>query len=202
MAKGKVTVKDLLSRLDNIGRKVDKFNETEEQKDEATKAEFAQIPLADGTIIEYDGDIATGTAVFVVGEDGEQMPAPEGTHELGGELAGTSIIVNSEGVIEEVVTEDAQSADENAEEQPKDEAMSAEDIEAIVEAKVSKLLEPMTELIENKFGDMEASQNELKDEFAKFKQAPSTEKKETKKFNRDEDMTPRQRIIMSRRNKK
>lgn len=193
MAKGKTTVKDLLSRIENIGKKQDKFEETKEEK---TEKKFAQVPLADGeTVLEYDGELAAGTAVFVVGEDGEQMAAPEGTHELGGDMAGTSIIVNADGIIDEVVTEQVE--EEAKEEAPEEEAMSTEEISKVIEAKVVELLKPLTD----KFEAMSNENSELKEAFEKFKEEPKAAE-EKKKFNRQEDMTPKQRMIMSRTNKK
>lgn len=198
MAKGKVTVKELLSRLDNIGKKVDKFNEKEEEGE--AKEKFAQVPLADGeTILEYDGELGEGTPIFVIGEDGEQMPAPVGTHELGGDLAGTSIVIEEEGIVAQVVTEEA------AENEDKDEEMSTEetpDINSIVEAKVNEALQPILEKIENGFKQVESTQNELKEDFAKLKEEPSEKKEEKQKFKRDNELTPKQRIILARRNKK
>ena len=43
---------------------------------------FEQAKLEDGTIIMWDGELATGTALFVVAEDGTQMPAPDAEHKL------------------------------------------------------------------------------------------------------------------------
>lgn len=46
---------------------------------ESVVVEFAEVTLMDGeTVLSYDGELAEGTAVFVIGEDGEQVPAPEG----------------------------------------------------------------------------------------------------------------------------
>jgi uncharacterized protein (UPF0305 family) len=43
---------------------------------------FGEAKLADGTIIQWEGEIAEGTAVNVVSEDGNITPAPDGTHTL------------------------------------------------------------------------------------------------------------------------
>lgn len=43
---------------------------------------FGEAKLADGTIIQWEGEIAEGTAINVVSEDGNITPAPDGTHEL------------------------------------------------------------------------------------------------------------------------
>jgi hypothetical protein len=43
---------------------------------------FEQAKLEDGTIVMWEGELATGTALFVVAEDGTQMPAPDAEHKL------------------------------------------------------------------------------------------------------------------------
>lgn len=72
---------------------------------------FGENTLEDGTLLKWEGDLAIGSAVFVV--DGEnQVPAPEGTHALTGDLAGTSIVLDAEGIVTELIEEGAQSSDE------------------------------------------------------------------------------------------
>jgi hypothetical protein len=38
--------------------------------------------LVDGTIVQWEGELAEGTAIMVVAEDGNTIPAPDGVHEL------------------------------------------------------------------------------------------------------------------------
>lgn len=196
MAKFKAS--DILNRLAGIEEKVSsKFDEevveNTEEKEEAKEEtqKFAEVALEDGTILSYDGELAAGTPIFVVGEDGEQMAAPEGTHELGGDMAGTSIIVNAEGIIEEVVTEEAAATEE------KEEAMSSEDITNVIAQAVAEALAPLKEEFEN----VKKQNSEFKSEIEKLKDSPSEKKEVKKKFNRDENLTPRQRVILSRRAK-
>ena len=96
---------------------------------EADEAQvFGEAVLLDGTAVSYEGELAVGTTVFIVA-DGEQIPAPEGTHELGGEFTGIKIITDANGVVVEVIderaVEDAASADF--------EAISSEEIPAALE---------------------------------------------------------------------
>lgn len=50
---------------------------------ESTKVTLATAMLADGeTQVEYEGELAEGTALFVVVPDGDNVPAPDGSHEL------------------------------------------------------------------------------------------------------------------------
>ena len=43
---------------------------------------FNDAKLADGTIIQWEGELGEGTAIMVVSEDGNTTPAPDATHEL------------------------------------------------------------------------------------------------------------------------
>ena len=109
-----------------------------EMKAQFSKSEaFEQATLSDGvTVIEYDA-LEVGQMVYVVA-DGEQIPAPEGTHTLTGDQAGISIIVDAEGKITEVIneTETAAAAEE-----------TEETFEVIDPAIIPALLESMTEAI-------------------------------------------------------
>ena len=49
--------------------------------DEPVAVELATATLTDGTIIEWEGELAVGTAVFVQTAEGN-IPAPDATHEL------------------------------------------------------------------------------------------------------------------------
>lgn len=87
---------------------------------------FETAQLSDGTEIMYDGDLAEGTVVSIQVE-GETLPLPEGTHELGGDLAGTSITVDATGTITGI----NQMANDNPE---------AEEIEAMDRTELKKLI--------------------------------------------------------------
>jgi len=43
---------------------------------------MAEAKLADGTIIQWEGDLVEGAAINVIAEDGNTTPAPDATHEL------------------------------------------------------------------------------------------------------------------------
>ena len=43
---------------------------------------FADYKLEDGTIVRVDGEMAIGTAVFVIDAEGQLLPAPDGVHAL------------------------------------------------------------------------------------------------------------------------
>lgn len=71
MNKSKLTAKEAIMQIGNLLKmdfaKVEKFNSAK---------------LADGTEVMWDGELAEGTAIMVVAEDGNQMPAPDAAHEL------------------------------------------------------------------------------------------------------------------------
>jgi hypothetical protein len=107
---------------------------------------FEQATLTDGvTVIEYDA-LEVGMPVFVVA-DGERIPAPEGTHSLSGELAGVSIVVDAEGIINEVIDE---IVNEGEGEVAVEETSS--DFQAISAEMLPQVLEGITEVIAERLG--------------------------------------------------
>jgi len=175
---------------------------------ESTEQNFSEALLMDGTAIAYEGELAPGTQVFIVA-DGEQIPAPEGTHALGGEFEGLSIVVDANGVITEVIderaTEDAASSEETPAEAPATEqAMSAADVEAIVTTKMaafSGVVESLGEMLQTIVSDNESLRTEMsamKSEFDAFKAAPSNSTTEGEKFARvTSTLTSRQQFLKS-----
>lgn len=73
---------------------------------------FASATLEDGTEIQYEGELAVDTIVMVV-VDGAEVPLAEGTHALGGDMAGKTITVDATGKILEVG--EVAAAEENSE---------------------------------------------------------------------------------------
>ena len=71
MNKTKLTPKEALMQIGKLLK-----------MDFAKVEKFETAKLADGTEIMWDGELAEGTAIMVVAEDGNQMPAPDATHEL------------------------------------------------------------------------------------------------------------------------
>jgi hypothetical protein len=166
---------------------------------------FESAVLADGvTTIEYDA-LEVGMPVFVVA-DGERIPAPEGTHALSGDLAGVSIVVDAEGIITEIIDERENEGDgEVAVEETSAEAMSAEQVESIVNAKLeafSKAVEglaEMTKAIAESNTTLVNELSSLKSDFETFKAQPSVETKEAEKFSKVGNLTARQMFL--KRNK-
>lgn len=84
------------------------------KKEEEIKVTFAEITTIDGVVMQYDGDLSEGSAVFVLDAEGNQIPAPEGQYQV--ELEGIKIVnVDVNGVvtaIEDVAIEEEPMAEE------------------------------------------------------------------------------------------
>lgn len=151
-----------------------------------TEKKFEDVSLLDGTMLTYDGELAPGTAIFVKTEDGEEIPAPEGTHELAGLFEGVSIVLDAEGIIVEVIDERTE-GEEVAEVEEVEEEMSSDDVETIVDNKLSEIETPLNaivtgiESILERNASLQSELNELKSQFNSFKNEP-TEQKEQSKF--------------------
>ena len=99
-------------------------------KDAPKKEEkFAEATTTDGTVLTYEGNLAVGTAVFITDAEGNQVAAPEGTHEL---EDGMSIVLDANGIVTEVIDPMAEEGEEGGE--------APEDFEASEVAKVIKEL--------------------------------------------------------------
>jgi len=179
----------------------------------ATAQSFNEAVLEDGTQLSYEGELVVGTAVFVVTET-EQVPAPEGTHALGGEMAGISIVVDANGIVTEVIDTTADASNDLPVEEPvldpevTASAMSADEVESIVNAKLgafSAIFEGLTEMIKTVATENDALRTEvteLKGEFNTFKAAPSNSVTETEKFARvTSTLTTRQLFLKNNINK-
>ena len=128
-----MNAKDALVQIKNL-----LFSEAEK------KAAFAMVEgkLVDGTKVSYDLE---ALEIYVIGEDGEQVPAPVGEHQL---ESGEIVIVTEAGKIAEVKKGEAPSVEieieassDVVEEDPKkDEAMAKfEEVLGGLEKKVEEL---------------------------------------------------------------
>jgi len=66
--------------------------------DEPVAVELATATLTDGTIIEWEGELMVGTAVFVQTAEGN-IPAPDATHEV----EGGTLVTTVGGLVTEIV---------------------------------------------------------------------------------------------------
>lgn len=172
----------------------------EEVSAEEVTTTFAEVTTADGeTVLSYEGELAEGVAMFIMTEEGEQVPAPEGTYELGGDMEGTTITLDADGIVVEVVSGEAEAEAEEVEA----EEMSSEKVDAKIDEKLSTLDAPLNALSEGiakliqRNKELESKFNEIEQKFEALKDTPSDKKEIKKKFSRANDMNALQRQILA-----
>lgn len=95
---------------------------SEVEKDEIKKDEFVDVTTIDGIVLRVkEEEITVGCQVFVVGEEGEETPAPEGEHNIEGKV----ITTDAEGKIVSIQEVDVDEKTE-AEEEKKEEVIEEE----------------------------------------------------------------------------
>lgn len=152
----------------------------------ADAQKFVEATLVDGTLVSVEPAVEVGAVVSVIGEGGEQLPAPDGSHEL---QDGT-LIVTEGGLIVEIVavTEAPAEPAEAAAEPNKPAALSVDDIQAKVMAKVSQsIAERINSMkfaaakdvaaLKKENGELKKALGELADVFEAFATAPVAEPK-------------------------
>ena len=113
------------------------------------KVTFAEVTTIDGIVLQYDGELAVGTPVFVLDEAGEQLPAPEGQYQIDVDGVITIISVDAQGIVNAVELP----SEEEMEETMTNEAMSKEEFSLIIEKLVNDT--------EARFSALESKLNEL-----------------------------------------
>ncbi len=152
----------------------------------ADAQKFVEATLVDGTLVSVEPAVEVGAVVSVIGEGGEMLPAPDGSHEL---QDGT-LIVTEGGLIVEIVavTEAPAEPAEAAAEPNKPAALSVDDIQAAVMAKVSQsIAERINSMkfaaakdvaaLKKENGELKKALGELADVFEAFATAPVAEPK-------------------------
>ena len=132
------------------------------KKEDEVKVMFAEITTIDGVVMQYEGDLVEGSAVFVLDADGNQIPAPEGQYQV--ELEGIKIVnVDVNGVvtaIEDVAVEE----EPMSEEEPVNEMMSKQEFDAIIQQVITDT-ESRIAALEAKFAELlEVKESKFKDE--------------------------------------
>ena len=75
--------------------------------EEKKEVAMATAELTDGTIIEWEGELAVGTSIFVQTGEG-LIPAPDATHEVTGGM----LVTTEEGVVTEIVEPEVEAKEE------------------------------------------------------------------------------------------
>jgi hypothetical protein len=167
-------------------------------------SKFEQAALIDGTIVEFEV-LEIGQAVFVVTET-ETIPAPEGTHELSGELEGVSIVVDANGIILEIIDERISKDEAPIVEEASEEKMSSKKVEQIVNAKLqsfAKSIEAVAEMMKVIAEQNKNLSNEvdtLKGQFESFKSQPTNSISESEKFAKVGNLTAKQNWLKNNKN--
>jgi len=150
--------------------------------EETTEETFGEITTADGELtLSYPGEELTeGIEIFVVTEDGN-IPAPDGTHELAGDITITTeggVITSAtatevEAESEEEMSEEVESTEEEFEGESSEVNIN-ELHEALIQMIGGEFKEQFTALKEELMGEI----NSVKEQ---FNAAPATEKTITNK---------------------
>lgn len=132
------------------------------KKEEEIKVTFAEITTIDGVVMQYEGDLVEGSAVFVLDAEGNQIPAPEGQYQV--ELEGIKIVnVDVNGIVT-AIEDVAVQEEPMSEEEPVNEMMSKQEFDAIIQQVITDTDARITAL-EAKFAEMlEVKESKFKDE--------------------------------------
>ena len=123
------------------------------------EVEMATATLVDGTIVEWEGELAVGTAIFV--QTGEVLiPAPDAVHEVEGGL-----LVTTEGGIVTEIVEPTEEVEIEVEAEVSAEFASLESFNELANKFVEALAR--VEALEQKLEDREAAFNSMKEAFGK-----------------------------------
>jgi archaellum component FlaC len=190
--------------MNELGKIKSMFENATEETVEIT---FETATLLDGeTTIEFEM-LEAGQQVFIVTDEG-RIPAPEGTHALGGDYTGVVITVDADGFITEVVDERGSEEEETpaVEEAPVAQSMSAEEVESIINGKLESItttFEAVADMMKSISEESSTLRNEiatLKADFESFKAMPSNETKESEKFARVGNLTTKQQFLKNYKN--
>lgn len=140
---------------------------------EEQKVEMATATLVDGTIVEWEGELAVGTPLFVQTGEG-LIPAPDSTHQVEGGM----LVTTEGGIVTEIVETEAEvvvELEEVAVEVPEEVSpiVASEVLEAIAEAIAPVLAE--VEIMREELKKMKKSFSKTVDLVEKVADLPSAE---------------------------
>jgi len=146
------------------------------KKEDEVKVMFAEITTIDGVVMQYEGDLVEGSAVFVLDADGNQIPAPEGQYQI--ELEGIKIVnVDVNGVVT-AIEDVAVQEEPMSTEEPVNEMMSKQEFDAIIQQVITDTDSRITAL-EAKFAELlEVKESKFKDERKKVEMSKELTVKE------------------------
>jgi ribosomal protein L21E len=134
------------------------FSALNADEKQAVKTELAQAELKEGTMIEADS-FEEGQAVFIITEDGEKIPMPEGSYEL---EDGRKVEVNDKSMIVAI----GKAEEDKAEGEAEVEQEAKEEMEE--EAKEEMAEEPKEEELKEDEKEEMTDMDKLKEELRKY----------------------------------
>lgn len=139
---------------------------------EETKEIFGELKDINGAFtLRFPGDsLQVGDKVTVVTAEGQEMDAPDGTHEL---EDGTKI-VTKDSVVEEIMSADGEKALAE-EEVAKEEEMEVEVEVKEEEAKIEDIVEAIVESVKEEMAKMKEKMAELESKVSKMEEMPAAE---------------------------
>ena len=132
-------------------------------KKEEVKVVFSEVKTIDGIVLQYDGELAEGTPLFVLDEEGNQIPAPEGEYQVEYEDQLWVVSIDVNGVL---VKLEAVNVEEEpmSEEEPVNEMMSKQEFDAIIQQVITDT-DSRIAALEAKFAELlEVKESKFKDE--------------------------------------
>jgi hypothetical protein len=138
-------------------------------EEETTEKDFVDAKTATGDILKVEPAIEVGAQVMVITEDGEEVPAPDGSYEL----EDGSVIAVEAGIIANVEALEAPAEEEMAAEpveETVEEPKAPFDLEALQGQIIDKLNVAITEKIEKLRFAKEETVEELKAQNDKLKE--------------------------------
>lgn len=165
----KIKTKNTKTEKSNLNKKDNEMKKTRLQKivdavkeifeDEATEdITMGEASTDAGLVVMWEGELAVGTSLTVE-VDGEKVAAPEGAHSLTGEFEGVSVVVDADGMVQEIVEEPAE--EEPEQEMEEEQEMNEEEPEEEEEASDEEMSAAFAQISET----FKAQTNKLKEEF-------------------------------------
>jgi hypothetical protein len=132
-------------------------------KKEENKIVFSEVKTIDGIVLQYDGELAEGTPLFVLDEEGNQIPAPEGEYQVEYEDKLWVVSIDVNGVLVKLEAVNVEEEPMSTEE-PVNEMMSKQEFDAIIQQVITDTDSRITAL-EAKFAELlEVKESKFKDE--------------------------------------
>jgi ribosomal protein L21E len=160
------------------------FSALNADEKQAVKTELAQAELKEGTTIEADS-FEEGQAVFIVTEDGEKIPMPEGTYEL---EDGRKVEVNDSSMI--VAIGSGEEKEEEAEGEAEVEQEAKEEMSEEAEEGEAPKEEELKEDEKEEMGDMDKLREELRQYVREVVMEAMQEKEEMSSEEKVEEAAP------------